>query len=113
MFDGYATVRSFFTESVLGGCPDMEPESAGIKSTIPLEQPERLIDLPILKYDQQKVMAYASWDSSMHDSVFLNRVTQNNERIYLIIKVAEQFFVTSYCTLFLLRSISFIIIPLK
>eukprot|EP00794_Sanderia_malayensis_P012185 gene12185-13443_t len=74
-------------ENVLSGCPDIEPEGAGLKAFIQLEQPERLIDLPILKYDQQKVTAYASWDSSMHDSVFLNRVTQNNERIYLIIKV--------------------------
>ena len=28
-----------------------------------------------------------SWDSSMHDSVHLNRITPNNERVYLIVKV--------------------------
>ena len=80
-------VLSYFTENVLGGCPDLEPEPAGLKSYIPLEQPDRMIDLNILKYDQQKVTAYASWDSSMHDSAYLNRATQNNERIYLVLKV--------------------------
>jgi len=74
-------------ENVLGGCPDLEPEPAGLKSYIPLEQREKMIDLNILKYDQQKVTAYASWDSSMHDSVYLNRATQNNERVYLVLKV--------------------------
>ncbi|XP_065063038.1 kinesin-like protein KIF13B isoform X4 [Rhopilema esculentum] len=74
-------------ENVLGGCPDLEPEPAGLKSLIQLEEPDRMIDLNILRYDQQKVIAYASWDSSMHDSLYLNRVTQNNERIYLIVKV--------------------------
>ena len=27
------------------------------------------------------------WDSSIHDSVYLNRVTQSHERVYLILKV--------------------------
>lgn len=31
-----------------------------------------------------------SWDSSVHDSVHLNRVTPNNERIYLILKAVVQ-----------------------
>ena len=31
-----------------------------------------------------------SWDSSIHDSVHLNRVTSPNERIYLIIKATVQ-----------------------
>ena len=65
----------------------MEPEPAGLKSFIPFEQPDRMIDLNILKYDQQRMTAFASWDSSMHDSVYLNRATQNNERIYLVVKV--------------------------
>ena len=29
------------------------------------------------------------WDSSIHDSVFLNRVTQSHERVYLILKVSS------------------------
>uniref|UniRef100_A0A8D2L1S0 Kinesin family member 13A n=1 Tax=Varanus komodoensis TaxID=61221 RepID=A0A8D2L1S0_VARKO len=36
------------------------------------------------------VSATASWDSSVHDSMHLNRVTPQNERIYLIVKVTVQ-----------------------
>lgn len=31
-----------------------------------------------------------SWDSSIHDSVHLNRITSSNERIYLIVKATVQ-----------------------
>ena len=31
--------------------------------------------------------AVVSWDSSIHDSVHLNRLTPNTERVYLILKV--------------------------
>lgn len=31
-----------------------------------------------------------SWDSSIHDSVHLNRVTSSNERVYLIVKATVQ-----------------------
>ena len=34
-----------------------------------------------------QVSATVSWDSSIHDSVYLNRVTPANERVYLIVKV--------------------------
>lgn len=37
-----------------------------------------------------QVCAVASWDSSIHDSQHLNRVTGPNERIYLIIKAVVQ-----------------------
>lgn len=37
-----------------------------------------------------KVSAIASWDSSLHDSVNLNRITSPEERIYLIIKAVVQ-----------------------
>lgn len=37
-----------------------------------------------------QVSAVCSWDSSIHDSVHLNRVTSPNERIYLIIKATVQ-----------------------
>ena len=33
-----------------------------------------------------QVLAIVSWDSSIHDSPHLNRVTQANERVYLILK---------------------------
>jgi len=33
------------------------------------------------------VCTLVAWDSSVHDSVHLNRVTPNSERVYLIVKV--------------------------
>uniref|UniRef100_A0A803TR61 Kinesin family member 13A n=1 Tax=Anolis carolinensis TaxID=28377 RepID=A0A803TR61_ANOCA len=36
------------------------------------------------------VSATAAWDSSVHDSVHLNRITPQNERIYLIVKITVQ-----------------------
>ncbi len=33
-----------------------------------------------------QVCAIVSWDSSIHDSLYLNRVTPANERVYLILK---------------------------
>uniref|UniRef100_A0A8C8YAZ7 Kinesin family member 13A n=1 Tax=Panthera leo TaxID=9689 RepID=A0A8C8YAZ7_PANLE len=43
--------------------------------------------IPVLFLD---LNATASWDSSVHDSVHLNRVTPQNERIYLIVKTTVQ-----------------------
>ncbi|XP_010773266.1 kinesin-like protein KIF13A [Notothenia coriiceps] len=37
-----------------------------------------------------QVSAVCSWDSSIHDSVYLNRITSPNERIYLIVKATVQ-----------------------
>uniref|UniRef100_A0A670ISX5 Kinesin family member 13A n=1 Tax=Podarcis muralis TaxID=64176 RepID=A0A670ISX5_PODMU len=37
-----------------------------------------------------EVSATAAWDPSVHDSVHLNRVTPQNERIYLIVKITVQ-----------------------
>lgn len=33
-----------------------------------------------------QVCAFASWDSSLHDSLHLNRVTPANEKVYMILK---------------------------
>lgn len=43
-----------------------------------------------LTFCYSQVSATASWDSSVHDSVHLNRVTPQNERIYLIVKTTVQ-----------------------
>lgn len=37
-----------------------------------------------------QVSAACSWDSSIHDSAHLNRITSANERIYLIVKATVQ-----------------------
>ncbi|XP_022249018.1 kinesin-like protein KIF13A isoform X2 [Limulus polyphemus] len=60
---------------------------AGSNSILPKEHGSKMFNLPILKHFQKEVSAVAAWDSSIHDSIFLNRVTPQNERVYLILKV--------------------------
>jgi kinesin family protein 13 len=66
-----------------------ENEIAGSNSILPKEHNgSQFFNLPIVSYCEKDVSAVAVWDSSMHDSVYLNRVTPQNERIYLILKVS-------------------------
>lgn len=71
---------------VRSGCMD-EGGPAGVDSTLTFENSDHMMELPIINYDQKQVSASVLWDSSIHDSVFLNRVTQSHERVYLILKV--------------------------
>lgn len=62
-------------------------QAAGINSILPKEHGTKFFSLPIIKTCGEKdICAIASWDSSIHDSPFLNRVTPSNERVYLILK---------------------------
>ncbi|XP_071804732.1 kinesin-like protein KIF13A isoform X3 [Asterias amurensis] len=64
--------------------------AAGYNSILPKEHGNKMFNLPIVKYCEKDVCAVASWDSSIHDSPHLNRVTGPNERIYLIVKSLVQ-----------------------
>ncbi|XP_064409532.1 kinesin-like protein KIF13A isoform X6 [Latimeria chalumnae] len=68
----------------------MGPHAAGVNSILPKEHGSLFFYLPIIKHSDEEVSAVASWDSSVHDSVHLNRVTPQNERIYLIVKTTVQ-----------------------
>lgn len=59
---------------------------AGYNSILPKEHGNKFYSLQLLNPLDKDVCAVASWDSSMHDSQALNRVTEANERIYLILK---------------------------
>ncbi|KAB7500909.1 Kinesin-like protein KIF13A, partial [Armadillidium nasatum] len=59
---------------------------SGANAIIPKENCNKFFPLQIIKCFDKDVCAVASWDSSIHDNVLLNRITQNNERIYLVIK---------------------------
>lgn len=82
---------------------------AGINSILPKEHGNKFYTLQILQHLEKDVCAIASWDSSLHDSQALNRVTEGklwssaslliytnfllisnlfaaNERVYLILK---------------------------
>lgn len=58
----------------------------GINSILPKEHGNKFYNLQILQHLDKDVCAICSWDSSIHDSQALNRVTENNERVYLILK---------------------------
>ncbi|XP_061572677.1 kinesin-like protein KIF13A isoform X3 [Cololabis saira] len=66
------------------------PHAAGVNSILPKEHGSQFFYLPIIRHSDDEVLAVCSWDSSIHDSVYLNRVTSPNERIYLIIKATVQ-----------------------
>ncbi|XP_054841581.1 kinesin-like protein KIF13A isoform X2 [Eublepharis macularius] len=66
------------------------PHASGVNSILPKEHGSQFFYLPIIKHSNDEVSATAAWDSSVHDSVHLNRVTPQNERIYLIVKITIQ-----------------------
>uniref|UniRef100_A0A670IQW2 Kinesin family member 13A n=1 Tax=Podarcis muralis TaxID=64176 RepID=A0A670IQW2_PODMU len=66
------------------------PQASGVNSILPKEHGSQFFYLPIIKHSKDEVSATAAWDPSVHDSVHLNRVTPQNERIYLIVKITVQ-----------------------
>ncbi|KAK5862398.1 hypothetical protein PBY51_017800 [Eleginops maclovinus] len=66
------------------------PHAAGVNSILPKEHGSQFFYLPIIRHSDEEVSAVCSWDSSIHDSVHLNRITSPNERIYLIVKATVQ-----------------------
>ncbi|CAL8255556.1 unnamed protein product [Boreogadus saida] len=62
----------------------------GVNSILPKEHGSQFFYLPIIRHSDEEVSVACSWDSSIHDSVHLNRITSPNERIYLIAKVTLQ-----------------------
>ncbi|XP_028835359.1 kinesin-like protein KIF13A isoform X2 [Denticeps clupeoides] len=66
------------------------PHAAGVNSILPKEHGSQFYYLPIIRHSDDEVSAMCSWDSSIHDSVHLNRVTAPSERIYLIVKATVQ-----------------------
>ncbi|GFY77584.1 kinesin-like protein KIF13A [Trichonephila inaurata madagascariensis] len=67
---------------------DAEIRIAGANSILPKEHGSQSFNLPIVKYCEKEVCATAAWDSSIHDSIHLNRATSPNDRIYLILKAS-------------------------
>ncbi|KAF0312126.1 Kinesin-like protein KIF13A [Amphibalanus amphitrite] len=59
---------------------------AGLSSHLPKEHGEDMVGLTIVRAtDGPEVSAVVQWDSSVHDSVYLNRITPANERVYLVV----------------------------
>jgi kinesin family member 13 len=49
---------------------------AGLHSILPKEHGNRFYELTVLHHHDKDVSAVASWDSSIHDSQYLNRITE-------------------------------------
>ncbi|XP_037945299.1 kinesin-like protein KIF13B isoform X2 [Teleopsis dalmanni] len=63
-----------------------EFSTAGLNSILSKEHGHKFYTLQILSHLDKDVCSVASWDSSMHDNQALNRVTEANERVYLILR---------------------------
>ncbi|XP_043476457.1 kinesin-like protein KIF13A isoform X2 [Leptopilina heterotoma] len=63
-----------------------EVSVTGLNSILPKEHGHKFYNLPIIRHLEKDVCATAPWDSSIHDSVHLNRITDANERVFLILK---------------------------
>ncbi|KAL1492379.1 hypothetical protein ABEB36_010633 [Hypothenemus hampei] len=59
----------------------------GINSILPKEDGRQFYELKILQHLEKDVCAVASWDSSIHNSQYLNKVTEPNERVYMILRI--------------------------
>ncbi|XP_039255213.2 kinesin-like protein KIF13A isoform X1 [Styela clava] len=63
----------------------------GLDNMLPNELPGNYIEVPIIRAGTDEMhnhlTAVASWDSSLHDSILLNRVTPSNEQVYVVIQV--------------------------
>lgn len=59
-----------------------EVSVTGLNSILPKEHGHKFYSLPIIRHLEKDVCAIAAWDSSIHDSLHLNRVTDGNFNIY-------------------------------
>lgn len=55
-----------------------EVSVTGLNSILPKEHGNKFYNLPIIRHLEKDVCAIAAWDSSIHDNVHLNRVTDGN-----------------------------------
>ncbi|XP_052250414.1 kinesin-like protein KIF13B isoform X2 [Dreissena polymorpha] len=83
-------------------------QAAGINSILPKEQSVDYLHLANLRAytEGDQVCAVASWDSSMHDSQHLNRITGNDSRVYLILKVVLRLSHPAYMEVVLRKRLS-------
>ncbi|KAL5013425.1 hypothetical protein ScPMuIL_007695, partial [Solemya velum] len=83
-------------------------QAAGVNSILPKEHTSKFVSLPIIKNytEKENVISVTSWDSSIHDSPSLNRVTPSNERVYLILKAVVRLSHPAYMELVLRKRIA-------
>lgn len=55
-----------------------EVSVSGLNSILPKEHGHKFYNLPIIRHLEKDVCATAPWDSSIHDSIHLNKITDGN-----------------------------------
>ena len=87
--------------------------TAGYNSILPKEHGGQFYSLPIIRDldDCDAIGAVASWDSSIHDNPYMNRVTEGNERIYLILKATVIIWIIQNISISILRDVFEILRP--
>uniref|UniRef100_A0A1I7SLJ5 Kinesin motor domain-containing protein n=1 Tax=Bursaphelenchus xylophilus TaxID=6326 RepID=A0A1I7SLJ5_BURXY len=61
---------------------------AGLSATLSMEKFDQMVLLPLVEKDPHEMSVTCSWDSSLHQDQLLNKVPQNGELIYGIVRVA-------------------------
>lgn len=83
------TLMKFYTADDLSTHQSGEEVSVtGLNSILPKEHGNKFYNLPIIRHLEKDVCAIAAWDSSIHDNVHLNRVTDGNNFLHFIKQVA-------------------------
>jgi len=76
LFDNAFTLTKYYTADDLSTHQSGEEVSVtGLNSILPKEHGNKFYNLPIIRHLEKDVCAIAAWDSSIHDNVHLNRVT--------------------------------------
>ncbi|CAD5230171.1 unnamed protein product [Bursaphelenchus okinawaensis] len=64
------------------------PKVAGLSATLAMEKFDQMVLLPVVEKDPHEMSVTCAWDSSLHQDQLLNRVSQNNELTYGVVRVA-------------------------
>ena len=81
----------------------------GQDSVLPNELGTMFVSHPIVSYSENETGCLVSWDSSLHDSPALNRVTDTNQRVFMIARVTVRLTQPCIMDIVLRKRFSFII----
>lgn len=68
-----------------------EVTAAGINSILPKEDGRQFYELKILHTLDKDVCSIASWDSSIHDSQYLNKITERKQTLFFQYFASKRF----------------------
>jgi len=90
---------------------DLVVPTYGHDSILPKELGTKFISLPIVSQSENEVVCVCSWDSSLHDSVALNKVTDSNQCGFIITRVTVRVSQPAVMDIVLRKRFSFVVVP--